>query len=103
MDGTLIAFLFLVLLIVVVIAKTARRGKKASNHAGRKKAKRALILSACENRRRNHTDIPSLPSRFLEEIPKELFDEEDPAKELSGDEMVDKLRLLRERLAQKTG
>lgn len=67
------------------------------------RAKRALILSACENRRRNHTDIPSLPSRFLEEIPKELFDEEDPAKELSGDEMVDKLRLLRERLAQKTG
>jgi len=67
------------------------------------RAKRSLILSACENRRRNHTDTPSLPSRFLEEIPKELFDEEDPAKELSGDEMVDKLRLLRERLGQKIG
>ncbi|MCK9547220.1 MAG: UvrD-helicase domain-containing protein [Sphaerochaeta sp.] len=67
------------------------------------RAKRALILSSCENRRRNHVETPSLPSRFLQEMPKELFDEEDPAKQLTGDEMVDKLRLLRERLEKKIG
>jgi len=67
------------------------------------RARRSLILSSCENRLRNHIETPSLPSRFLEEIPKALFDEEDPARELSGDEVVDKLRLLRERLGQRIG
>lgn len=66
------------------------------------RARRALVLSSCESRRRNHIETPSIPSRFLEEIPKTLFDEEDPAKKLSGDEVVDKLRLLRERLAQRS-
>lgn len=59
------------------------------------RARRELVISSCEKRR----DTASLPSRFLEEIPKSLFDEEDPTKQLSSDEVVDKLRLLRERLA----
>nr|WP_321294386.1 UvrD-helicase domain-containing protein [uncultured Sphaerochaeta sp.] len=59
------------------------------------RARRELVISSCEKRR----DVISLPSRFLEEIPKSLFDEEDPTKQLSSDEVVDKLRLLRERLA----
>jgi DNA helicase-2/ATP-dependent DNA helicase PcrA len=59
------------------------------------RARRELVISSCEKRR----DTPSQPSRFLEEIPKALFDEEDPTKQLSSDEVVDKLRLLRERLA----
>ncbi|MGE4584035.1 MAG: ATP-dependent helicase [Sphaerochaeta sp.] len=66
------------------------------------RARRALIISSCEKRKRGHDEITSLPSRFLEEIPKSLFDEEDPAKQLSSDQVVDKLRLLRERLAGKT-
>ncbi len=63
------------------------------------RARRSLIISCCEKRKKGHDHVTSLPSRFLEEIPKELFDEEDPAKQLSTDEVVDKLRLLRERLA----
>ncbi|MEA4859525.1 MAG: UvrD-helicase domain-containing protein [Sphaerochaeta sp.] len=61
------------------------------------RARRELVISSCEKRR----DVISLPSRFLEEIPKALFDEEDPTKQLSSDEVVDKLRLLRERLAMR--
>ncbi|MDD3930417.1 MAG: UvrD-helicase domain-containing protein, partial [Sphaerochaeta sp.] len=38
------------------------------------RARRELVISSCEKRR----DVISLPSRFLEEIPKSLFDEEDP-------------------------
>ncbi|HZJ87828.1 MAG TPA: UvrD-helicase domain-containing protein [Sphaerochaeta sp.] len=63
------------------------------------RARRALTISSCEARRRGPIEEPSLPSRFLEEIPASLFDEQDPNKELSESEMVDKLRLLRERLA----
>ena len=61
------------------------------------RARRELVISSCEKRR----DVISQPSRFLEEIPKALFDEEDPTKQLSSDEVVDKLRLLRERLAMR--
>ncbi len=63
------------------------------------RARRALIISSCEKRKKGHDEVTSIPSRFLEEIPKSLFDEEDPSKELSSNEVVDKLRLLRERLA----
>ena len=63
------------------------------------RARRSLIISSCEKRKKGHDEVTSLPSRFLEEIPKALFDEEDPAKQLSSEQVVDKLRLLRERLA----
>jgi DNA helicase-2/ATP-dependent DNA helicase PcrA len=63
------------------------------------RARRALIISSCEKRKRGFELVTSIPSRFLEEIPKELFDEVDPNKQLSGDEVRDKLRLLKERLA----
>lgn len=65
------------------------------------RARRSLILSSCEKRKRGHDLITSIPSRFLEEIPKELFEEEDPSRQLGADEISDKLRLFRERLAAK--
>jgi DNA helicase-2/ATP-dependent DNA helicase PcrA len=63
------------------------------------RARRVLVISSCERRKRGHDEILSIPSRFLEEIPKELFDEEDPSRELSATEVTDKLRLFREKLA----
>lgn len=63
------------------------------------RARRSLVISSCEKRHRGHELATSTPSRFLEEIPKTLFDVQDPTKELSQDEVVDRLRLLRERLA----
>jgi DNA helicase-2/ATP-dependent DNA helicase PcrA len=65
------------------------------------RARRALIISSCEKRKRGFELVTSIPSRFLEEIPKELFDEVDPNKQLSSDEVSDKLRLLKERLASR--
>lgn len=62
------------------------------------RARRVLVISSCERRKRGHDEVLSVPSRFLEEIPKELFDEEDPSRELSADEVTDKLRLFREKL-----
>ncbi|AEV28534.1 DNA/RNA helicase, superfamily I [Sphaerochaeta pleomorpha str. Grapes] len=62
------------------------------------RARRVLVISSCERRKRGHDEILSVPSRFLEEIPKELFDEEDPSRELSANEVTDKLRLFREKL-----
>ncbi|WP_320130435.1 UvrD-helicase domain-containing protein [uncultured Sphaerochaeta sp.] len=63
------------------------------------RARRVLVISSCERRKRGHDEVLSVPSRFLEEIPKELFDEEDPSRELSAEEVTDKLRLFREKLA----
>ena len=65
------------------------------------RARRVLVISSCEKRKKNNNEVTCLPSRFLEEIPKELFDEEDPNRKLSTDEVSDKLRLLRERLASR--
>ena len=36
------------------------------------RARRSLIISSCEKRKRGHDEVASLPSRFLEEIPKAL-------------------------------
>ncbi|MGE4454289.1 MAG: ATP-dependent helicase [Sphaerochaeta sp.] len=66
------------------------------------RARRALIISSCEKRKKGYDLVTSIPSRFLEEIPKELFDEVDPNKELSSNEVRDKLRLLKERLAARS-
>jgi len=63
------------------------------------RARRVLVISSCEKRKKNNNEVICIPSRFLEEIPKELFDEEDPNRELSTNEVSDKLRMLRERLA----
>ncbi|MFA7129469.1 MAG: UvrD-helicase domain-containing protein [Sphaerochaeta sp.] len=63
------------------------------------RARRVLVISSCEKRKKNNNEVICVPSRFLEEIPKELFDEEDPNRELSTNEVSDKLRMLRERLA----
>lgn len=65
------------------------------------RARRVLVISSCEKRKRGFDLVTSLPSRFLEEMPKELFDEEDPSRKLEATEITDKLRLLRERLAAK--
>jgi len=63
------------------------------------RARRVLVISSCEKRKRGHDLVTSLPSRFLEEMPKALFDEEDPSRPLEATEISDKLRLFRERLA----
>ncbi len=63
------------------------------------RARRSLIISSCEKRKKGYDLVTSIPSRFLEEIPKELFDEQDPNQQLSSNEVTDKLRLLKERLA----
>jgi hypothetical protein len=36
--------------------------------------------------------VDCVPSRFLQEIPQSLFDEEDPDRQLSGDEFDEKLK-----------
>ena len=66
------------------------------------RARRVLVISSCEKRKRGNDVVTSLPSRFLEEMPKELFDEEDPSRPLEAGEISEKLRLFRERLAART-
>ena len=63
------------------------------------RARRELIISSTEYRVRNELESPALPSRFLEEIPDTLFDEEDPNEELTTDQISDAFALLRERFA----
>ena len=65
------------------------------------RARKGLIISSPEHRIRNDIETLALPSRFLEEIPSTLFDEEDPNEELSSDEVSNTLALLRQRLKEK--
>ncbi|MCH3916569.1 MAG: UvrD-helicase domain-containing protein [Spirochaetia bacterium] len=50
------------------------------------RAKRILVISTCENRKRGNEMVPSQPSRFLEEIPVALFNEEDPNRIIGTEE-----------------
>ncbi|MCH3908143.1 MAG: UvrD-helicase domain-containing protein [Sphaerochaeta sp.] len=56
------------------------------------RAKRNLIISSCQKRDKNGKEVDCVPSRFLQEIPQSLFDEEDPDRQLSGDEFDEKLK-----------
>jgi DNA helicase II / ATP-dependent DNA helicase PcrA len=59
-------------------------------YVGITRAKRRLVLSSCRNRRRNRQQAPTLPSRFLDEIPEGLVDvHTDQAVVLSAEESAD--------------
>jgi len=65
------------------------------------RARRELFISSCETRKRNRENAPSIPSRFLSEIPTDLFAAPAENRELSQDEAFEMLAQLRKRLAGK--
>ena len=65
------------------------------------RARHELFISSCETRKRNRENAPSQPSRFLSEIPADLFAEPAENRELSQSEAFDMLVELRKRLAGK--
>jgi len=65
------------------------------------RARHELFISSCETRKRNRENAPSLPSRFLSEIPSGLFAPPVENRELSQDEAFDMLAELRKRLTGK--
>ncbi|PKL13362.1 MAG: AAA family ATPase [Spirochaetae bacterium HGW-Spirochaetae-8] len=65
------------------------------------RARRELFISSCETRKRNRDNSPSQPSRFLSEIPADLFVEPAENRELSQSEAFNMLVELRKRLAGK--
>jgi len=65
------------------------------------RAKRKLIISSCRKRQKGKDLMLSLPSRFLEELPKELIDEQDPNKIATKQEITGSFAALKARLAKK--
>ncbi|WP_422481714.1 ATP-dependent helicase [Pleomorphochaeta sp. DL1XJH-081] len=65
------------------------------------RARRLLFISSCKQRKRNKEIVPSIPSRFLSEIPTDLFKEPAQNRELQKDETIAAFEALRKRLAQK--
>ena len=65
------------------------------------RARQLLYISSCEQRKRNRELVPSIPSRFLTEIPQTLF--EQPAKDydLDSNQALAAFAALKTRLAQK--
>ena len=63
------------------------------------RARQDLFISSCENRKRLRESVPSIPSRFLMEIPQELFAKPEENNELSQDEAFDMLAQLKMRLS----
>lgn len=64
------------------------------------RAKRKLIISSCQKRQKGKDLILSLPSRFIEEIPSNLLEEEDPNKIVSKEKIRDNFASLKARLAK---
>ena len=64
------------------------------------RAKVDLVISTCINRERNGKEMVCVPSRFLSEIPKSLFDEDDPNRKVGKNEAIDRLAAFREKLAR---
>lgn len=65
------------------------------------RARRLLYISSCKQRKRNRELVTSIPSRFLTEIPSDLFQEPTQNRELAQDETIAAFEALRKRLAQK--
>jgi DNA helicase-2/ATP-dependent DNA helicase PcrA len=65
------------------------------------RAKQDLYISTCNQRKRNREIVPSMPSRFLSEIPEDLFQEPLPPVQLDQDETVAAFAALKRRLAEK--
>ncbi len=64
------------------------------------RAKRKLIISSCRKRQRGKDLILSLQSRFIDELPQSLIDEQDPNKIASKGEIKSSFSALKERLAR---
>ncbi|MBK5200221.1 MAG: UvrD-helicase domain-containing protein [Spirochaetaceae bacterium] len=64
------------------------------------RAKRKLIISSCRKRQRGKDLILSLQSRFIDELPPALIDEQDPNKIASTTEIKSGFSALKERLAR---
>lgn len=64
------------------------------------RAKRKLIISSCRKRQKGKDLMLSLPSRFIEELPKSLIDEQDPNKVASKDDITGGFAALKARLAR---
>ena len=64
------------------------------------RAKRKLIISSCRKRQRGKDLILSLQSRFIDELPQYLIDEQDPNKIASNTEIKSGFTALKERLAR---
>lgn len=63
------------------------------------RAREELYISSCENRKRGRETGPSVPSRFLQEIPSELFAEEEPAREATTEDMAEMFKMMKARFA----
>ncbi len=52
------------------------------------RARKELYISSCESRKRGRENAPSVPSRFLQEIPVDLFAPEEPDRDANVDDMA---------------
>lgn len=65
------------------------------------RARQLLYISNCAQRKRNRELIPSIPSRFLAEIPQILFEQPAEDYELDQHDALAAFAALKDRLAQK--
>lgn len=65
------------------------------------RARRALFISSCKQRKRNRELVESIPSRFLAEISSDLFKDPIEDRELDKDETLAAFEALRQRLSSK--
>lgn len=65
------------------------------------RARKLLCISSCQQRKRGREMVASQPSRFLSEIPAQLFEDEGENRELESDETFSALARLRDMLAEK--
>lgn len=65
------------------------------------RARQLLYISNCAQRKRNRELIPSIPSRFLAEIPQTLFEQPTEDYELDQHDALAAFAALKDRLAQK--
>lgn len=64
------------------------------------RAREELYISSCENRKRGRETGPSVPSRFLQEIPSQLFAPEEPDKEATKEDVSEMIRKMKARFAR---
>ncbi|MGE0075962.1 MAG: ATP-dependent helicase, partial [Sphaerochaetaceae bacterium] len=65
------------------------------------RARKLLHISSCSHRKRNRELVASIPSRFLSEIPTDLFEESKEDRVLEASETFAAFEALRKKLAQK--
>jgi len=67
------------------------------------RARRLLFISSCSQRKRNREVVTSSPSRFIEEISPQLFEQQQEDRELDQEETLAAFEALRRTLAAKGG